>query len=327
MPPAAAIVDCESVECIHDVGGIEVEHLALPGKRSRNTKISASPKESIFEEERRRFAYFQSMTVRSAGMAYSFDSMDEIDEDSNEAKLIKSIAQRAILATDDDSPLPHETEARYLEVLDRHIEETEPELSSFTALEGNIDDVHPRKNRARVDEIMEHLIDSPCCQCSASATAHRPLRSVLKSPKWSDPAIYHTSATDNRSKSYSVTFQNVDIHEFSMTLGDHPAACSGPPVRLDWDASLKFFEVNLEEYEKLRIRRRNRKQLKLSLQQRHNILVKERGFSFEEVKGAWHDALEIRRQRKETLERGLALMKWDEVWESTCRKFNRLVDY
>ena len=112
-----------------------------------------------------------------------------------------------------------------------------------------------------------------------------------------------------------------------MTLGDHPAACSGPPVRLDWDASLQFYEVDIEKYERLRLPRRNRKQLKLSLQQRHNILVKERGFSFEDVKGAWHDALEIRRRRKETLERGLALMKWDEVWESTCRKFNRLVDY
>lgn len=112
-----------------------------------------------------------------------------------------------------------------------------------------------------------------------------------------------------------------------MTLGDHPAACSGPPVRLDWDSSLQFYEVNIEKYEQLRLPRRNRKQLKLTLQQRHNILVKEQGFSFEEVKEAWHDALEIRRQRKETLERGLALMKWDEVWKSTCRKFSRLVDY
>ncbi|CAJ1962497.1 unnamed protein product [Cylindrotheca closterium] len=326
MPPAAAIVDCESVECIHDVGGIEVEHIALPGGRSRHTKITASPRDFIIEEERRRFAYLQSMTVGLTGMAYSFDSVDEIDEDSNEAKLIKSIAQRAIVAAD-DAPMPHETEARYLEVLDRHIEKTEPDLSSFAALEGDIDDVHPHKNRARVDEIMEHLIDSSCCQCSTSGPVHRPLRSALKSPKWSDPGMYHASATDNRSKLYSVTFQNVDIQEFSMTLGDHPAACSGPPVRLDWDVSLKFYEINLEEYENLRLPRRNRKELKLSLQQRHNILVKERGFSFEEVKGAWHDALEIRRQRKETLERGLALMKWDEVWESTCRKFTRLVDY
>jgi len=324
MPPAAAIVDCESIDYIYDVGGIEVEHVILPGEKSRVTKISASPRESIIEEERRRFTYLESMTAGIPSMAYSFDSVDEIDEFSNEAKLIKSIAQRAII-TADDTPLPHETEARYLEVLDRHIEATDPELVSFADLEGDIDDVHPNKNHARVDEIMEHLLNSPCCQCSP-APPPRALRSVLKSPRWSDPAMYYTSATNNESKSNSVSFQNVDIQEYRVTLGDHPSACSGPPVRLDWDASLRFFEVDIEEYEKLRQPRRDRRQLRLSLQQRHNMLVKERGFSFEEVKGAWHDALEIRRQRKETLERGLALMKWDELWESTVRKSNRLVD-
>ena len=84
--------------------------------------------------------------------------------------------------------------------------------------------------------------------------------------------------------------------------------------------------MTIEKYEQTRPPRRKRRQLKLTLQQRHNILVKERGFSFEEVKGAWQESLQIRRQRKETLDRGLAMMKWDEVWESTCRKFNRLVD-
>ena len=83
--------------------------------------------------------------------------------------------------------------------------------------------------------------------------------------------------------------------------------------------------MTLDQYEAVRPPRRKRRQLKLTLQQRHNILVKERGLAFNDVKDAWQEALEIRKQRKETLERGLALMKWDEVWESTCRKFNRLV--
>jgi len=85
----------------------------------------------------------------------------------------------------------------------------------------------------------------------------------------------------------------------------------------------------LDDYERARAgeRRKTRRELKLSLQERHSILVQERGFTFEEVKRAWLECLEIRKQRKETLERGLALMKWDEVWESTCRKFNRLVEF
>jgi hypothetical protein len=122
-----------------------------------------------------------------------------------------------------------------------------------------------------------------------------------------------------------VQFKDIDIREFQMTLGNHPSATSGPPVMLDWEYNPEPKMLDLETYEKAREPRRNRRQLKLSLQQRHIILVKERGFSFEEVKGAWQEALEVRKQRKETLERGLALMKWDEVWESTCRKFHRLV--
>lgn len=95
-----------------------------------------------------------------------------------------------------------------------------------------------------------------------------------------------------------------DIREFKMTLGNHPSATSGPPVMLSSDLHSPRKVMTLEQYEQTRPPRRKRRQLKLSLQQRHNVLVKERGFSFEEVKGAWQEALEIRKQRKETLERG-----------------------
>lgn len=328
MPPAATIVDCNSMDEILDVGGIEVEQVTGADPKSLVTRISLLPWEETFaEDDSSRYSYFQPMATGGNCSAESFDSVDQIDENSNEAKLIKSIAQKAILAND-DAPFLDETEAQYLDVLDQHIEETDPEMSSFADLESDIDDAHPIKTHARVDEIMEHLLDAGCCQCSPPSPAARPLRSALISPKWSSPSgQYNSQARTDSGVSNSVKFEAVNIREFRMTLGDHPSACSGPPVRLDWDSTSEPCILELEQYEKERQPRRSRRQLKLSLQQRHNILVKERGFSFEEVKAAWHDALEIRRLRKETLERGLALMKWDEVWESTCRKFNRIVDY
>jgi hypothetical protein len=86
---------------------------------------------------------------------------------------------------------------------------------------------------------------------------------------------------------------------------------------LDWEALPAHNVMELEDYKWAWEPRQNWWQLKLSLQQRHVILVEERGFSFEEVKGAWQEALlAVRKQRKMTLKRGLALMKWDEVWES-----------
>jgi len=120
----------------------------------------------------------------------------------------------------------------------------------------------------------------------------------------------------------TVSFSSLEIKEFNMTLGDHPSATSGPPVALDWDHVAGERVVSLEEYERARSPRRKRKQLKLSYKARKGIL--QSSFTDDEINKQWREALEIRMQRKETLDRGLLLMTADEVWESTCRKCKRL---
>lgn len=336
------IVDSESFTDDQCLGGIEVEFevTALEGA-SVVHRISLSPREERDEEKKEadfgdsgQYGYFQESNSKDQSLEHSFDSTDEIKENSNEAKLINRIAQKAHLEEEEaimgfssensqDVLFSSETEAKYLDVLDTHIEETEPEATSFGELETDIDDKYPVE-AAGVDEIMATLLDS-CCVCDDDfAYGEKPLKSALRSPKFSQ-SEYINRPPSPMDPNLHVEFKDVDILEFQMTLGDHPSACSGPPVRLDWESNPKSKLIALEEYENTRQPRRNRRQLKLSLQQRHNILVKERGFTFEQVKGAWHDSLEIRKQRKETLERGLAMMKWDEVWESTCRKFDRIV--
>ena len=223
------------------------------------------------------------------------------------------------------------------------------------------EELYPNKQKyqANLDQIIEHLCVAPCGECLPVDTiideqrrAGEYPKSVLRKPRYSSPDMYSSINRDtkegiyaqmrslsndntgdksnNIEQKHSVRFQNVDIRNFKMTLGNHPSATTGPPVMLDGELiepnHLARKIMTIEKYEQTRPPRRKRRQLKLTLQQRHNILVKERGFSFEEVKGAWQESLQIRRQRKETLDRGLAMMKWDEVWESTCRKFNRLVD-
>lgn len=355
MPPAAQFEFVTALEepydGVVDVGGIEVE--AIPGVHSRSvvTRIRILPRDHDTEELPRasklagsclRLSMADSRYGYLAGghdrcLIDSFDSIDEIEENSNEANLIKSIAAKATIVpynlhsglgdpiTSEDKYYLDATEAEYLDVLDQHMQDTDPESTSFADMHSIPDDPHPNKNRANMEQIMEHLLDNPCCECAPDM--QRPLRSAIRPSRWqcgfptftiidmSSPAI-----------SRSVKFKEVNIREFEMTLGNHPSATSGPPVMLDWDRERVSNVLDLETYEKSRQPRRNRRQLKLSLQQRHNILVKERGFSFAEVKQAWQEALEIRKKRKETLERGLALMKWDEMWESTCRKFSRLVD-
>lgn len=335
MPPAALIVDCDSFGTDQCLGGIEVEAL---GKR-KGTRISLSPREEDFEEKKQedadpnRYAYFQQHQSNDQTLA---DSFDEIAENSNEARLINRIAHKAYLGDEEaingyaqnpqDSLFNDETESKYLDVLDEHIEQTNPGMTtSYLELENDVDGKYPKKEEAGVDEIMATLLDS-CCACDDDYDyTAEPLRSSLRSPKWSKKNP-NTNVTPSKvDPSVHVVFKDVDILEFKMTLGDHPSACSGPPIRIDWENKPEQIIITLDEYEQGRQPRRSRRNLKLSLQERHNLLVKERGFTFEEVKTAWHDSLEIRKQRKETLERGLALMKWDEVWESTCRKFDRIV--
>jgi len=123
-----------------------------------------------------------------------------------------------------------------------------------------------------------------------------------------------------------VSFSQLKIAEYDMTLGNHPAAVSGPPVMLDWDSPPIERVVTVDEYELSRQPRRKRKQLKLSFKDRQGILFERKGFTEQEVNQAWAEALQIRKQREETLNRGLILMFFDDVWESTCRKYHRLTN-
>lgn len=127
-------------------------------------------------------------------------------------------------------------------------------------------------------------------------------------------------------KKYSVSFDKVDIHEFMMTLGDHPSAASGPPVAIDWEHKANVNCLNLDEYERSRPARRSRKDLKLSLRDRKGILLGEGRFSNQEVHMAWQEARNIRKQRRETLRRGVFLMVYDDMIESASRKMSRLAD-
>ena len=96
---------------------------------------------------------------------------------------------------------------------------------------------------------------------------------------------------------------------------------------LDWESRPRESVVDLEKYERARQPRRSRKELKLSFEARRGILENERGFTVEEVKQAWSEALKIRKQRQETRQQAPHQRLMDEIYESACRKYNRLVTW
>ena len=166
------------------------------------------------------------------------------------------------------------------------------------------------------DNFSEHFIDA-CGACSSTMglpTTPKPRKSALKNPC--------KSSTASLSRSRTVSFDSLKIREYSLTLGDHPSASSGPPMTLDWSPVGKEKVISLEKYERARQPRRSRKALKMSYQKREAVL-EQQGFTMDELKVAWEESLKIRKQRHETIIQG-AFSTWvEEACQSAARKFWR----
>jgi hypothetical protein len=153
------------------------------------------------------------------------------------------------------------------------------------------------------------------CHCAPYSTKSILKTSKSRNPNEAAPAQHH-----------QVSFSQNEIREFDITLGHHPSAVYGPPIMLDYDSEATNRIVDVDEYERERGEPRTRKQLKINFQDRKQILLKEKGFSEEEVNRAWAEAITIRKQRRETLNRGLLLMMMDDFTESLSRKYNRMLE-
>jgi uncharacterized protein YifE (UPF0438 family) len=90
---------------------------------------------------------------------------------------------------------------------------------------------------------------------------------------------------------------------------------------LDWKPKKESI-LDLNDYEEKRQPRKNRRELKMSFQEREQIL-QQRGYTMEELKNAWMESLKVRQQRYETIMTGAFTTKVEEAWESARRKFVR----
>jgi hypothetical protein len=71
----------------------------------------------------------------------------------------------------------------------------------------------------------------------------------------------------------NVSFGETHIREYSQILGDHPCCLEGPPVSLGWDYSEEK-TCSIDDYEEKRCPcRRPRHELRLSFDDRRNILA------------------------------------------------------
>lgn len=82
-----------------------------------------------------------------------------------------------------------------------------------------------------------------------------------------------------------VGFANVQVREYSVTIGDHPCCTMGCPLSLDWDYAAESV-TPLDRYEAQRPQRRSRHDLRTTAAQRMQILSEDGGVSDGELRRA-----------------------------------------
>lgn len=139
-----------------------------------------------------------------------------------------------------------------------------------------------------------------------------PKRSALKSSGSSRPNLRR-----------EVSFKDVVVRDYSMTLGDNPSCSYGPPVCLGWEYE-DMGALNLEEYEACRGKRRGMRQMVLSYYRRVEIL-EGAGHSKNEIQSVTRQVNKLKRQR-DTTKFFAPVMGVEMVVRSAGRKAKRAFD-
>lgn len=69
----------------------------------------------------------------------------------------------------------------------------------------------------------------------------------------------------------SVSFTSVEIREYNVIVGDHPCCSAGFPLTLDWEYR-EIDNIEVDIYEAVRMPRRHRDELKISPEERSQLL-------------------------------------------------------
>lgn len=118
------------------------------------------------------------------------------------------------------------------------------------------------------------------------------LRSVGSSIR-SIPAV--SSFKRNNKIEVVVCFRNIETREYATIVGEHPLCSSGVALSLDWDYVCDI-PVTVDEYESLRRPRKKFKEMKLSDEEREDILLRQ-GATHEEIGRACESQQKARERR------------------------------
>ena len=121
----------------------------------------------------------------------------------------------------------------------------------------------------------------------------------------------------------SVSFHNVEIREYNMTIGDNPSARMGPPVGISWEHRNEV-SMPLNDYEDGRGERRTQQEMIITRERKYDI-IKESGVPNREIASTVRKTNKIKNQRMQTVNNATSFSKFEEAFESAMRKGKRFL--
>lgn len=131
----------------------------------------------------------------------------------------------------------------------------------------NDDEEHEENPRLKEFLVPHHSgdVEQPR-EGSRGPTITRPPKSILHDGDC--PSRHSREITESKQR---ISFHQVTVRDYDMTLGDHPNVSYGPPISLGWHYH-EYEPLDLNEYEYHHARRRPLRQLGLNYYRRMSIL-------------------------------------------------------
>ena len=145
--------------------------------------------------------------------------------------------------------------------------------------------------------------------------------SVISSSSAEDNDHFEEMVVDDE-ESIHVKFQNIEIRNYQMTMGDNPSCTYGPPVSLDWDYDEAHI-LPLDDYEESRGTRRKSYQMQMNSIYRKKLLDA-MNFTPDEIKKVTKEISIIKKSRERT-KMMLPFWKLEDAAESAKRKTKRAI--
>jgi hypothetical protein len=118
-----------------------------------------------------------------------------------------------------------------------------------------------------------------------------------------------------------VSFDQVEIREYALCLGNNPATTHGPPLSIDWDYN-EAGTFGLEEYETTRPPRRITQGMKVPGVVREEMLLDQTDVTKEQI-NATIAAIQVDRQRRQICVAMQEFEEWHIPLETIRRRLRR----